>query len=239
MSTQRASLRATRPWRHARHATQDMLGLAPGEYRTLARLNTPQKIQAYLDTIPQNFEIGGQTCLSVREVLGQRRALCIEGAVVAACALWINGEPPYLFDLKAEQDADHVVAVYRRGGCWGALSKTNGAMLRWRDPIYRNLRELAMSYFHEYTNRRYQKTLRSYSGAFDLRRLDPASWVTNPDNCWDLGWALEAARHYPLVTAKQKKLLHLRDGIERQAQKLKIHTPPAKGAKQNILNTKE
>jgi hypothetical protein len=220
--------------RHARFATREDLGLTPAEYRTLARLNTPEKIQAYLDAIPQNFEIGGQTCLSVREVLRQRRALCIEGAVVAACALWINGEPPYLFDLKAEQDADHVVAIYRRGSCWGALSKTNGPTLRWRDPIYRNLRELAMSYFHEYTNRRHQKTLRSYSGPFDLRRLEPASWVTNPDNCWDLGWAMEAARHYPLIAVRQKKLLHLRDRIEREAQKLRIHQPPKEGAKHKM-----
>ena len=100
-----------------RYARREDLGLSAAEYRVLARLNTPQKIQAFVDAIPQNFEIGGQTCLSVREVLRQNRALCIEGAVVAACALWINGEPPLLFDLKAERDSDHVVAIYRRGRC--------------------------------------------------------------------------------------------------------------------------
>ncbi|HXC41191.1 MAG TPA: hypothetical protein VN667_19825 [Burkholderiales bacterium] len=210
----------------ARRAGRELLGLSSGEYRTLARLNTPEKIQAFVDSIPQNFEIGGITCLSVREVLRQRRALCIEGAMVAACALWINGEPPWLFDLKAEHDFDHVVAVFRRGNCWGAVSKTNSPILRWRDPVYRNLRELAMSYFHEYTNRRHQKTLRSYSVAFDLRRMDPALWVTNSKQCWEVGWALEAARHYPLVARRQQKLLRLKDGIEREAQKLKMYKPP-------------
>ncbi len=209
-----------------RYARREDLGLSPAEYRTLARLNTPAKIQAFIDAIPQNFEIGGVTCLSVRSVLAENRALCIEGALIAACALWINGEPPLLLDLKAERDSDHVVAIYKRGRCWGAISKTNSPVLRSRDPVYRNLRELAMSYFHEYTNLRYQKTLRSYSRAFDLRRLKPESWVTNAKSCWDLGWALEAAHHYPLLTRRQEGLLRLRDGIEREAQKLRIFKRP-------------
>jgi len=209
-----------------RKASRELLGLSPAEYRTLARLDTPEKVQAFVDSIPQNFEIGGITCLSVREVLRQQRALCIEGAMVAACAFWINGEPPWLFDLKAERDFDHVVAVFRRGDCWGAVSKTNGPLLRWRDPVYRSLRELAMSYFHEYTNRRHQKTLRSYSAAFDLRRMDPAMWVTNPKQCWDVGWAMEAVRHYPVVSKRQHKFLRLKDGIEREAQKIKMYKPP-------------
>ena len=219
--------RATRNRIRVKHARREDLGLTALEFRALARLNTPEKIQAWVDRIPQNFEIGGQTCLSVREVLKQNRALCIEGAVVAACALWINGDPPLLFDLTATRDSDHVVAIYKRGRCWGAISKTNSPVLRWRDPVYSSLRELAMSYFHEYTNRRYQKTLRSYSRAFDLRRLDPELWITNPKHCWDLGWALDAAHHYPLVTRHQEKLLRLRDGIEREAQKLKIFKRPA------------
>ena len=212
--------------RSARIATRENLGLSRGEYHALARLRTPASIQAFIDGIPQNFEIGGQTCLSVREVLRQRRALCIEGAVVAACALWIGGDPPLLLDLKARGDSDHVVAIYRRGRCWGAISKTNGPNLRWRDPIYRSLRELAMSYFHEYTNRRNQKSLRSYSRAFDLRRLEPELWVTNEKHCWDLGWALEAVHHYPLVARHQEPLLRLSDGIEREAGKLRIYLRP-------------
>ncbi|TSA13753.1 MAG: hypothetical protein D4R74_09495 [Betaproteobacteria bacterium] len=212
--------------KNKRSAGREDLGLTKAEFAILRRLKTPEKIQAYLDAIPQNFEIGGETCLSVREALGQRRALCIEGAVIAAAALWVHGEPPLLMDLKAERDSDHVVALFRRNGCWGAISKTNHPILRWRDPVYRSLRELAMSYFHEYCNKRQQKTLRSYSAAFDLRRLDPATWVTQKKSCWDLGWALDAARHYPLIARKQVKLLRLRDPLEREAQKLCLHKPP-------------
>jgi len=211
-----------------RFAKREDLGLDKAEFAILKRLRTPEKIQAFLDEIPQNFEIGGQTCLSVREALRQRRALCIEGAIIAAAALWVHGDPPLLMDLKAEHDSDHVVALFRRKGCWGAISKTNHPILRWRDPVYRSLRELAMSYFHEYCNKRNQKTLRSYSGTFDLRRLDPATWVTQKKSCWDLGWALDAARHYPLITRKQAKLLRLRDAIERDAQKLYQFKPPRK-----------
>jgi len=209
-----------------RFARREDLGLTNAEFAILKRLNTPEKIQAYLDAIPQNFEIGGETCLSVRQALKQRRALCIEGAMIAAAALWVHGERPLLMDLKATRDYDHIVTLFRRGRCWGAMSKTNHPVLRWRDPVYRSLREIAMSYFHEYCNKRHQKTLRSYSIAFDMRRLDPASWVTQTKNCWEVGWALDAARHYPLITERQVKLLRLRDPLEREAQKLRHHKPP-------------
>lgn len=212
--------------RKKRFARREDLGLTKAEFAILRRLNTPEKIQTYIDAIPQNFEIGGDTCLSVREALSQNRALCIEGAMIAAAALWVHGEPPLLLDLKATRDYDHIVTLYRRNGCWGAISKTNRPVLRWRDPVYRNLRELAMSYFHEYCNGRQQKTLRSYSVAFDLRRLDPAVWVTQKENCWDVGWALDAARHYPLITKRQAKLLRPRDSLEREAHKLQQHKPP-------------
>ncbi len=211
-----------------RFARREDLGLTKAEFAILRRLNTPEKIQAYLDAIPQNFEIGGETCLSVREALNQRRALCIEGAMIAAAALWVHGEPPLLMDLKATRDYDHIVTLFRRNGCWGAISKTNHPVLRWRDPVYRSLRELAMSYFHEYCNKRHQKTLRSYSVAFDMRRLDPKVWVTQTKSCWDVGWAPDAARHYPLISKRQAKLLRLRDPLEREAQKLRHHQPPRK-----------
>jgi hypothetical protein len=209
-----------------RRARREDLDLEPWEYRTLARLTTPEKIQAFLDAIPQNFEVGGQTCLSVRGVLRERRAMCIEGAMVAACALWVNGEPPLLFDLKARGDYDHVIAVYRRGRCWGAISKTNSIVLRWRDPVYRSLRELAMSYYHEYANRRHQKTLHSYSVPYDLRRMQVAEWVTNPKHCWDVGWALEAVRHFPLVGERQRRQVRLRDRLERRSMDMVMYPRP-------------
>jgi hypothetical protein len=210
----------------ARSARREDLGLSKAEFALLRRLSTPQKIQDFLDTMRPNFETEGQTCLSVREVLRQRRAHCIEGAMLAACALWVQGEPPLLLDLRAERDYDHVVALFRRGRCWGAISKTNPALLRWRDPVYRSLRELAMSYLHEYANKRNQKTLRSYAGPFDLRRFDPKLWVTNAKNCWDVGATLDDLRHRPLLTRRQARELRLRDAVERKAGALTGHRPP-------------
>ncbi|MGB5081544.1 MAG: hypothetical protein WBO23_12470 [Burkholderiales bacterium] len=209
-----------------RIARQEELGLTRSEFAVLRRLSTPEKIQDFLNAMPANFEIGGQTCLSVREVLRQRRAHCIEGAMFAACALWVHGEPPILLDLEAERDYDHVVALFRRRGFWGAISKTSPPLLRWRDPVYRNLRELAISYLHEYANKRGQKTLRSYAGPFDLRRIDPKLWVTNGRNCWQVGDALVEMRHTPLVTRRQARTLRLRDAVERRAGALSEHRQP-------------
>lgn len=209
-----------------RFASQEALGLSKSEFATLRRLSTPHKIQDFLAALPQNFEPSGQTCLSVREVLRQQRAHCIEGAMLAALALWIHGEPPLLLDLTATRDYDHVVTLFRRNGHWGAISKTNNSVLRYRDPVYRTLRELAMSYFHEYANGRAQKTLRTWGGPFDLRRLDPKLWVTNPKSCWEVGNRLDELRHWPLVTKRQVKLLRLRDPLERKAGMLRQHRPP-------------
>ena len=136
--------------------------------------------------------------------------------MLAACALWIQGEPPLLLDMRAVRDFDHVVALFRRQGRWGAISKTNGIGLRWRDPVYRSLRELAMSYFHEYYNRRDHKTLREYSVPFDLRRVDPKVWVTGKKNAWVVGDLLDEMRHFPLVNGHHLKAVVRRDPFERR-----------------------
>ena len=210
-----------------RFARPDHLGLRPSEYATLARLDTPPKIQAFLNAIPINHEVGGETVLSVREVLRQRRAHCIEGAMVAACALWIHGEPPLVLHLDCDiSDYPHVIAVFRRHGGWGAISKTNGAPLRYRDPIYRSLRELALSYFHEYSNRRGHKTLRSYSIAFDMRRIDPSKWVTATKHCWETHDRLVELRHYPLISRSQERLLAKLDPFARRASKIVQYPRP-------------
>ena len=211
-----------------RFARCEDLGLTRAEFAVLRRLSTPEKIQDFLNALPANFEIDGETCMSMREVLRRRRAHCIEGAMLAACALWVHGEPPLLLDLRAARDYDHVVALFRRGGCWGAISKTNPSVLRWRDPVYRSLRELAMSYLHEYANGRGQKTLRSYAGPFDLRRFEPKLWVTNGKNCWDVAETLDEMRHTPLVTKRQSRMLRLRDAMERKAGALLEHRRPRK-----------
>ncbi|MGB7277411.1 MAG: hypothetical protein WBD15_06645, partial [Pseudolabrys sp.] len=125
--------------------------LSPREHRLLARLDTPQKIQTFLDRLPVNFSLDGDTAMSPRRVLEARMAHCAEGAVFAAAALAYHGQPPLLMDIRAlPSDQDHIITLFRERGLWGAISKTNHAILRWRDPIYRNARELAMTYAHEY-----------------------------------------------------------------------------------------
>jgi len=214
--------------RRRRAARPADLGLTPREFAILKRLSTPAKIQAFLNTIPINHEIGGETVLSVREVLRQRRAHCIEGAMLAAAALWANGDPPLVMHLDCDtSDYPHVIALFRRGGAWGAISKTNGTPLRYRDPIYRSLRELALSYFHEYYNKRGHKTLRSYSMSFDLRRIEAAEWVTASKSCWKTHDRITELRHFPLITARQERLLTRRDPFERKAGKIVEYPRPA------------
>jgi hypothetical protein len=200
-----------------RTARREDLGLTAAEYARLRRLDTPQKIQAHLYGMKQNFELDGNTCRPVQAVLHAGNAHCIEGAMLAACALWVHGERPLLMDMRAVRDFDHVVALFRRRGRWGAISKTNGIGLRWRDPVYRTLRELAMSYFHEYTNRRDHKTLREYSVPFDLRRIDPAVWVTGRKNAWQVCEALDELKHFPLVNGHHLQAVTRKDPFERRA----------------------
>ncbi|MGE0152715.1 MAG: hypothetical protein AB7R90_08850 [Reyranellaceae bacterium] len=202
------------------------LGLNAKERRILARLKTPQRIQDFVAALPANFERHGGTCLSVRGALRERHAHCIEAAFIAALALWLNGERPLVMDLQASrQDDDHVVTLFKRGGCWGAISKSNHVWLRWRDPVYRSLRELAMSYFHEYT-RLDRKTLRACSRPIDLRRFDPAQWVTGEEDCWEIAAALDDAPHAPLVTPAQARGLRRRDATELRANGLRQFKAP-------------
>jgi hypothetical protein len=199
-----------------RFAQASDLGLSTADFALLKRLDTPQRIQAFLHGLQQNFEVDGQTCRPVAEVLRTGRAHCVEGAMLAAAALWAHGEPPLLLDMRAERDFDHVVALFRRHGRWGAISKTNGIGLRWRDPVYRTLRELAMSYFHEYHNRRDHKTLREYSLPFDLRRVDPAVWASGTKHAWSVCEALDVLRHFRLVDRRHLKAVVRRDPFERR-----------------------
>ena len=199
-----------------RTARPEDLGLTGAEFAVLRRLDTPQKIQAFCYGLGQNFELDGDTCRPVRGVLQSRTAHCIEGAMLAACALWIQGEPPLLLDMRAVRDFDHVVALFRRHGRWGAISKTNGIGLRSRDPVYDSLRELAMSYFHEYTNRRDHKTLREYSVPLDLRRFDPGVWVSGAKNAWVVAETLDEIRHFKLMDARHLRTVTRPDPFERE-----------------------
>ncbi len=197
---------------------ETMLGLSKKELSSLRRLSSPQKIQDYLESLPFNFEKGGETLMSPRRVLEARRAHCLEGALLAATALWLHGEKPLLLDLKThKKDQEHVVALFRKNGYWGAISKTNHAVLRYRDPIYETVRELALSYFHEYfLNSNGQKTLESYSTPFDLSTLGDV-WVTDEKDLWHISKRLDRTRHFPVVPKKNLKLLRPASKVERTA----------------------
>lgn len=200
------------------YSANHMFGLTREELRTLRRLDTPRKIQDFLNAIPQNHEPDGDTILSPRRVLRENRAHCIEGAMLAALAFRIGGERPLLLDLTASpSDFDHVIAPFRRHGHWGAVSKTNHAVLRYRDPVYRTIRELALSYFHEYTDDAGKKTLRSFSHPLDLSKHDAKNWMASEEDLWEISEALDALPHSPLVNRKQIASLRTADPIEREA----------------------
>lgn len=203
------------------------VGLTPKELVMLRRLNTPQKIQDFLSSLPQNFEPDGDSCMSVRGVLAKRCAHCIEGALLAALAFWVHGGRPLLMDLKTEDDDDHVVAIFRRDGYWGAISKTNHAILRYRDPIYRTLRELAMSYLHEYSNNDWKKSLRAYSRPLDLSAYKPEAWITGKD-AWVVAEDIDEIKHFSLVTKKQAKNLRALEEVEKKAGSILQYKRPRK-----------
>ena len=144
----------------------------------LSQLNTPEKIQYYLESIPFNYELDGETCMSPIRVLEAKKAHCIEGAMLAAACIELTGQKPLIMSLKVKKgDYDHVVALYKCGGFWGAISKTNHNVLRYRDPIYKTTRELALSYFHEYfLTKNGEKTLIGYSKPVNLNKFGK-KWV--------------------------------------------------------------
>jgi hypothetical protein len=194
------------------------------EFRVLRRLNTPRKIQDFLDTIPINHENQVETCTSPLITLRRNTAHCMEGALVAALALAMHGHRPLILDLKtARHDVDHLVALFKENGHWGGITKTNHAVLRYREPVYRSVRELAMSFFHEYFLDDGRKTLRQYSKPFDLGRCLgrwKGDWITSLDDLWDLQNAIDDSPHCPIVNRSQIARLRRADSIEREAGRL-------------------
>ena len=190
------------------------------EFRPLRSLDTPRKVQDFIDRLPINKERGGETCTSPLVTLRRNRAHCMEGALVAALALWMHGHKPLILDLQTCcTDVDHLVALFRKGGCWGAIAKTNHAVLRYREPIYRDVRELVASYFHEYFTDDGKKTLRRYSRPFDLRSWK-TDWITAEHDLWDLERAIDRSPHLPLLNRRQIAGLRRADAIEIRAGKL-------------------
>lgn len=196
------------------------IGLTREETAVFAGLFTPERIQDFITGMPSNAEPQGDTCYSVRTALRKNCCHCIEGAFIAACALMLHGAPALLMDFQAKGDDDHVLALFKRGRFWGAISKSNSIWLRWRDPVYRSPRELAMSYFHEYILGP-KKSLRRVSRPFDIGAYRPEDWITAEEDCWNIAGEIDDAPHVELINAEQARRLKLRDRFETYADTIK------------------
>jgi hypothetical protein len=186
----------------------------PAELRKLRSLKDPDGIQRYLDLQPYHL---ADTAWSPRRVLRENTSHCFEGALFAAAALRANGYPPLVIDLEAEHDTDHVIAVFKQRSHWGAIGKSNYTGCRYREPVYRTLRELAMSYFDAYFNRRRERTLRTFSNPVNLARFDRFDWMTTERPLWFVAEYLFTIRHFPLLTRQMAKRLHRLDDRSFQA----------------------
>lgn len=200
-----------------------MHGLTRGELAILRRLSTPEKVQAYLDALTYNTEPDGDTVRSPRRVMRDRTAHCAEGAFLAAAAFRIHGRPPLLVDLEAVRDDDHVLAVYRERGLWGAVATSKFAGLRYRSPVYRTVRELVLSYFEHYYNWDGERTLRAYSRPVSLARFDRIGWMTAEDDLWPVVDHLARIAHTPLIPAATARRLV---GLDRRSYEAGLHGAP-------------
>ncbi len=207
--------------------------LSPAERKIFRKLNTPQKIQDYLDTLPINFELKCETYMSPLRLLREGTAHCFEGALFAAAALAYHGGRPLLLDLRTiDEDQDHVVALFRQNGLWGAISKTNHPILRYRDPVYRSVRELAMSYFHEYLLDDGRKSLRAFSRPFSLVPYPIETWVTAEEDLHFLVEALDSSYHFPTVPKKTMPHLRCASRVETKAMNIVEWPEPKKNTGQ-------
>lgn len=190
-----------------------MLNFTKKEISILKKLNTPEKLQDFINAIPFNHELGGPTAKSPVRVLREGSAHCLEGAILAAYVLSLHGHKPLLLHLQTTpNDFEHVIALFKKGEFWGAISKTNHSVLRYRDPVYLSLRELVMSYFHEYTTNDGQKTLRKYSEALDLGAF-AKGWEIESGDLWGIDAELGKIKHFDILPKGVR--LRKADKIER------------------------
>jgi len=183
-------------------------GFTPIELRKLRSLKDPYGIQRFLDGMPYHL---ANTSWSPRRVLKENTSHCFEGAMLAAAALRANGYPPLILDLEAEKDTDHVIAIYRLNAHWGAIAKSNYTGCRYREPVYRSLRELALSYFDVYFNLRRERSLRTFSRPVNLARFDDREWMTTDEPLWFIAEYLFEIHHDRLLPAGMERRLHRLD----------------------------
>ena len=198
-----------------------MLSFTKKEKGLFKKLNTPAKVQDYLNSVPFNFEEGGvDTAKSPLRVIREKNAHCLEGAILGAYILSLHGYKPLVLHLKTtEEDFEHCIAPFEERGLWGALSKTNHNVLRYREPVYKSIRELVMSYFHEYFTDSGVKTLRSFSSPLNLHTFKKG-WEESGKDLWDIDRALDKIKHYNVVPKQVLRKLRKADIIEREAGKI-------------------
>jgi len=179
-----------------------MPSFTPKEKILLKKLNTPAKVQDFLNSLEFNFEKRGETLKSPLRTLREGNAHCFEGALLGAYILSLHDFSPFILHLKTtKEDYEHIVAPFKINGLWGALSKTNHAVLRYREPVYKNIHELVMSYFHEYFLDNGVKTLRGYSKPLNLNIFEK-NWMTSDENLWGIDEELDKAKHYNILPNK-------------------------------------
>ena len=195
-----------------------MLAFTKKEITLMQKLDTPAKIQDFLNALKFNFEEKGETLKSPIMILRKRNAHCMEGALLGAYILSLHGFLPLILHLQTtKDDFDHVISPFKQYGLWGALSKTNHAVLRYREPVYKNIHELIMSYFHEYfLNKNGKKTLRRYSRPLNLN-IFGRSWVVADDDLWQIDKALDKIKHYNIIPKIVSKNLRKAEKIEIKA----------------------
>lgn len=198
------------------------------EFDIFAALKTPAEIQDFINSLAVNFEEKGETAQSPLLSLRSKKIHCMEGAFLAAAILWCHGEAPLVMNLRTgDEDTGHAVALFKMQGKWGAISKTNHPVLRYRDPVFANPRELAMSYFHEYFLNDGSKTLREWSKPFDMLQFDDA-WLTADFDLWIIVDAIESSRHFPIVPRGVESSLRPADPIEIRASNFVEYKQPRK-----------
>jgi len=189
------------------------------------KLSTPQKAQDYINTIPMRHDENEPIVRSPLHTIHAHEASCIEGAMLACTILAYHGYDTYLLDLKVDvrntADCDHVVALFKKDGYVGAISKTTHAVLRYREPIYKSVRELAMTYFHEYFLDNGKKTLRSFSNRFDIFKKFGYNWIGSERDLYEIACALDNSPHTTILSPSMIRNLRNADPIEIAAGKIK------------------